>query len=61
MAAKTIKIELKKSFIGMTEKQRDTLRGLGLRKRGRTRTLENTSAVRGMVKKVIQFVEFQEQ
>ena len=58
--AKQIKVTLKKSVIGSTESQRATVRGLGLRKLNSTKTLENTPAVRGMVKKVIHLVDVQE-
>jgi len=34
--------------------------GLGLRRIGRSRTLENTPAVRGMVKSVLHLVEVEE-
>ena len=54
---KHLKVTLKRSTIGCTERQIDTVRGLGLRKVGQTRTLENTPAVRGMVSKVIHLVE----
>ncbi|MEL7108738.1 MAG: 50S ribosomal protein L30 [Pseudomonadota bacterium] len=37
--------------------QRQTLVGLGLNKMGRTRTLEDTPAVRGMINKVSHLVE----
>ena len=37
--------------------QRATLAGLGLNKLGRTRTLEDTPAVRGMIAKVAHMVE----
>jgi len=40
------------SPIGRTKDQRDTLIGLGLNKRHRTRTLEDTPSVRGMINKV---------
>ena len=59
--AKQIKVTLKKSVIGSNESQRATVRGLGLRKLNSSKTLENTPAVRGMVKKVIHLVEVQEQ
>ena len=36
------------------------LKGLGLRKIGQSRKLENTPAVRGMVKKVIHLIEVEE-
>lgn len=60
MASKTIKVTLKKSTIGCTEKQKANVRGLGLRRIGHTRELENTPAVRGMIKKVIHLLNFEE-
>jgi large subunit ribosomal protein L30 len=60
MAGKTITVKLKKSTIGCTDKQKANVRGLGLRKTGTSRTLENTPAVRGMIKKVIHLLEFKE-
>ena len=58
MAQKTITVKLKKSVIRMTKGQKATVRGLGLRKIGSTKTLENTPCVRGMVKKVIHLLEY---
>lgn len=58
--AKQIKVTLKKSVIGSNESQRATVRGLGLRKLNSSKTLENTPAVRGMVKKVIHLVDVEE-
>ena len=58
--AKQIKVTLKKSVIGSTISQRETVKGLGLRKLNSTKTLENTPAVRGMVKKVIHLVDVEE-
>ncbi|MFZ5478699.1 MAG: 50S ribosomal protein L30 [Myxococcota bacterium] len=55
-----LKITLAKSFIGCTEPQRATLKGLGLRRIGGHRVLENTPAVRGMVKSVIHLVQVEE-
>ena len=49
---KTITIQLTKSVAGTREAQRATIRGLGLRKLGSVSTLEDTSAVRGMINKV---------
>ena len=40
------------SPIRRTKDQRDTLKGLGLNKLGRERTLEDTPAVRGMIRTV---------
>ena len=50
--AETIKITLVKSGIGRSEKIRQTMRGLGLSKLNKTVELENTPAVRGMIRKV---------
>jgi large subunit ribosomal protein L30 len=52
--AKTAKITVTQtgSPIGRTKDQRATLAGLGLNKVGRTKTLEDTPAVRGMIAKV---------
>lgn len=52
-----IKVTLSRSQIGCDERQRATLRGLGLRKIGGSRMLENTPSVRGMIKSVIHLVE----
>ena len=61
MDCNTITVKWKKSVIGCTEKQKACVRGLGLRKTGSVKTLENTPAVRGMIKKVIHLLEFCEQ
>jgi large subunit ribosomal protein L30 len=58
MANKTITVTLKKSTIGSPRKVRDTAKGLGLNKIGRTRVLENTPAVRGMIKKIIHLLDY---
>ena len=47
-----IKIRQTGSPIRRTKDQRDTLKGLGLNKLGRERTLEDTPAVRGMIRTV---------
>ncbi|MFT6631726.1 MAG: large subunit ribosomal protein L30 [Bacteriovoracaceae bacterium] len=57
----TITVRLKKSSITVTEKMKANVRGLGLRKVGSMRTLENTPCVRGMIKKVIHLVEVVEE
>ena len=57
MANKEITVKLVKSIIGTNERQKACVRGLGLRKTGTSRTLENTPAVRGMIKKVIHLLE----
>lgn len=55
-----LKVTLNRSQIGCDERQRATLRGLGLRKIGGSRLLENTPSVRGMVKSVIHLVQVEE-
>ena len=54
---KQITVKLKRSVIGCTEKQKATIKGLGLRRINHSRTLENTPAVRGMVKAMITWLE----
>ena len=58
--ADKITVKLKKSVIGCTEKQKACVKGLGLRKIGSEKTLENTPAVRGMIKKVIHMLDIKE-
>jgi len=41
--------------------QTATLKGLGLGKLGRTRTLEDTPAVRGMIRSILHLVEIVEE
>lgn len=55
-----LKVTLKRSTIGADQAQMATVRGLGLRKIRSTRELENTPAVRGMIKKVIHLVDVEE-
>ncbi len=53
---KTVSIEQVRSPIGRSEDQRGTLIGLKLNKMGRTASLEDTPAVRGMIAKVAHLV-----
>ena len=48
------------SPIGRPADQEATLKGLGLNKRHRRRTLEDTPAVRGMIRKVQHLVRVEE-
>jgi large subunit ribosomal protein L30 len=57
MSNKQITVKLIRSTIACTEKQKATVRGLGLRRINHTKTLENTPAVRGMIKAMIQWLE----
>lgn len=52
-----IRVTLKRSPIGAIESHQLNLAGLGLRHINDVRVLENTPAVRGMVKKVLHMVE----
>jgi large subunit ribosomal protein L30 len=52
MTDKTIKVTLVKSVIGTKQDHRATVRGLGLRKLNSSAQLEDTPAVRGMIRKV---------
>ena len=57
---KTIKITQIGSPIGRPDVQQATLVGLGLNKRHRTRVLEDTPAVRGMITKVRHLLRVEE-
>lgn len=52
MSKKTLKVTLVRSLIGTRASHRETVRGLGLKKINQTRELEDTPAVRGMVRTV---------
>ena len=54
---KTIFVTQKKSPIGRKSYQRKTLIGLGLNKIGRSKELEDTPSIRGMIGKVKHLVE----
>jgi large subunit ribosomal protein L30 len=54
---KTVKVTQTGSPIGRKPGQRGTLIGLGLNKMHRSRELEDTPAVRGMIRKVAHLVK----
>ena len=56
-----ITVTLIKSTAKCTQGQIATVKGLGLRRIGSTKTLENTPCVRGMIKKVIHMLQIAEQ
>ena len=58
---KTVTVRQIRSANRKPEIQAQTLRGLGLGKIRRTRTLEDTPAVRGMIRAVQQLVEVVEE
>ncbi|MBT2129514.1 50S ribosomal protein L30 [Aliiroseovarius lamellibrachiae] len=59
--AKTIVVKQVGSPIRRPSKQRQTLIGLGLNKMHKTRELEDTPAVRGMVRSISHMVEIIEE
>ena len=56
MSGARIKVKQVRSEIGYNERQRATLRGLGIRRIGRVVELEDTPSVRGMIDKVSHLV-----
>jgi len=59
-AKKTITVEQTGSIAGRPKDQEATLIGLGLKRRHRRSTLENTPAVQGMIRKVRHLVRIVE-
>jgi large subunit ribosomal protein L30 len=57
VAEKKIKVTLIKSVIGTKQDHRATVRGSGLRRINHTSELQDTPAVRGMIKKVAYLVK----
>ena len=57
---KTVKVTQLGSPIGRKPGQKETLIGLGLNKRHRTRELEDTPAVRGMIRKLAHLVKVED-
>ncbi|HUI27441.1 MAG TPA: 50S ribosomal protein L30 [Candidatus Kryptonia bacterium] len=55
--SKMLKLRLVRSPIGQTTRQRDTLRGLGLTRLGRTVIVRESAAVHGMVRKVQHLIQ----
>jgi large subunit ribosomal protein L30 len=60
-AGKTVTVVQIGSPIGRRSDQEATLKGLGLNKRHRQRTLEDTPSVRGMINKVRHLVQVVEE
>ena len=57
--AKTFKVTLKRSLIGCTARQRDTVSCLGLKKRHQTAEVLDTPASRGQIMKVQHLVDIE--
>lgn len=60
IAGKTVTVTQTKSAIGRKPDQRKTLIGLGLNKIGRTKTLEDTPSVRGMINVVSHLIKVED-
>lgn len=61
MAAKKLKITWVKSSIGYSERQKNTVRALGLRRLGQTVEHSDSPVIRGMVHKVAHLVQVEEE
>ncbi len=59
MSERMVKVTLRRSAIGTSPRQRETLRGLGLSRIGRSVILKDSPAVRGMVRRVSHLVEME--
>ena len=57
----TVKVTLVNSGLGRKKNQKETLIGLGLNRMHRTRELEDTPSVRGMIRTVAHLVRVEEQ
>ncbi len=57
MSVQKIKVTLVKSIIGTKQDHRATVRGLGLRRINHSTEVQDTPAVRGMIKKVAYLVK----
>lgn len=55
-----VKVTLMRGLSGSTQRQRLTVKGLGLRRRHHSVTLESTPSIRGMIAKVSHLVQVEE-
>lgn len=55
-----LKVTQRRSGIGRNQRQRDTLRGLGLTRLHQTRELQDTPAIRGMINKIQHLVDVEQ-
>lgn len=55
-----IRVELLRSFAGKTKRQRETARGLGLRKRHQSVVVDDTPTNRGMINKISHMVRVEQ-
>lgn len=59
-APKVLAVTLKRSGIGCTRRQRETLRGLGLTRRGKTVCRNDSPSLQGMLLRVAHLIEVRE-
>jgi len=59
-SGKKVRVTQIGSHIGRPDRQQENLKGLGLNKRHRTRELEDTPAVRGMIDRVKHLLRVEE-
>jgi len=59
-ATKRLRVKQVRSGIGFTQRQRQTLRGLGFRKLYQVVELEDTPSVRGMITAIAHLVKVEE-
>ena len=57
MSERMVRVRLRRSAIGTSPRQRETLRGLGLKRVGQSVILKDSAAVRGMMRAVAHLVE----
>jgi large subunit ribosomal protein L30 len=57
VSERMVKVRLRRSAIGTSPRQRQTLRGLGLKRVGQSVILKDSAAVRGMMRAVAHLVE----
>jgi large subunit ribosomal protein L30 len=60
MAETTLRITYKKSAIGYSQRQKDTIRSLGFKRLGQTLEVPDNPAIRGMVRHVRHLVVVEE-
>ncbi|MGH7948862.1 MAG: 50S ribosomal protein L30 [Candidatus Binataceae bacterium] len=53
----TVRVKMVRGAAGTNRRVRETLKGLGLGKIGRERTLKRTPAIEGMIRRVAHLVE----
>ena len=57
MSERMVRVRLRRSAIGTSPRQRETLRGLGLKRVGQSVILKDSAAVRGMMRAVAHLVD----